>query len=64
MCVLQIGWSNKSKFDLAELTCCILNFTVNSLYDARHEKTDPKVFVVVMSKEGWARVAISILLWV
>ena len=31
-------------------------------YDARHEKTDLKVFVVVISKEGWARVAVPILL--
>ncbi len=24
-------------------------------YDARHEKTDLKIFVVVTPKEGWAR---------
>ncbi len=24
-------------------------------YDARHEKTDLKVLVVVITKEGWAR---------
>ncbi len=29
--------------------------------DARHEKTDLKVFVVVIPKEGWARVAAPIL---
>ena len=33
-------------------------------YDARHEKTDLKVFVVVIPKEGWARVAAPILLLV
>ncbi len=33
-------------------------------YDACHEKTDLKVFVVVMPKEGWARVAVPILLLV
>ncbi len=27
------------------------------LYDTLHEKTDLKVLVVVMPKEGWARVA-------
>ena len=26
-------------------------------HDMRHEKTDLKVFVVVLPKEGWARVA-------
>ncbi len=26
------------------------------IYDVRHEKTDLKVFVVVIPKEGWARV--------
>ncbi len=30
----------------------------------RHEKTDLKVFVVVIPKEGWARVAMPILLLV
>ncbi len=30
-------------------------------YDARHEKTDLKVFVVVIPKEGWAHVAAPIL---
>ncbi len=30
--------------------------------DACHEKTDLKVFVVVMLKEGWARMAAPILL--
>ncbi len=32
--------------------------------DAHHEKTDLKVFVVVIPKEGWARVAAPILLLV
>ncbi len=32
--------------------------------DACHEKTDLKVFVVVIPKEGWARVAAPILLLV
>ena len=30
--------------------------------DAHHEKTDLKVFVVVIPKEGWPRVAAPILL--
>ena len=30
--------------------------------DMRHEKTDLKVFVVVIPEEGWARVAVPILL--
>ncbi len=34
------------------------------LYDARLEETDLKVFVVVMPKEGWARVVAPILLLV
>ncbi len=32
--------------------------------DVRHEKTDLKVFVGVIPKEGWARVAAPILLLV
>ncbi len=32
--------------------------------DARHEKTDLKVFVVVIPKEGWASLATPILLLV
>ena len=35
---------------------------VKSFIDERHEKTDLKVFVVVMLKEGWVRVAVPILL--
>ena len=35
-----------------------------SLWDVCHEKTDLKVFVVVIPKEGWARVAVPILLFV
>ncbi len=31
-------------------------------YDARHKKTDLEVFVVVIPKEGWARMAAPILL--
>ncbi len=34
------------------------------IYEVRHEKTDLKVFVVVIPKEGWARVAAPILLLV
>ncbi len=33
-------------------------------HDARHEKTDLKVFVLVIPKEGWARVTAPILLLV
>ena len=36
----------------------------NDLIDMCHEKTDLKVFVVVIVKEGWARVAAPILLLV
>ncbi len=32
------------------------------IFDEHHEKTDLKVFVVVIPKEGWARVAAPILL--
>ncbi len=34
------------------------------IYDARHEKTDFKVFVVVIPKEDWRAGALPILLWV
>ncbi len=30
-------------------------FTMNAVIDARHEKTDLKVFIVVIPKEGWVR---------
>ena len=33
-----------------------------SIFDMRHEKTEFKVFVVVIPQEGWARVAAPILL--
>ncbi len=33
-------------------------------FEVHHEKTDLKVFVVVIPKEGWARVAAPILLLV
>ena len=36
--------------------------TVHVVTDARHEKTDLKVFVAVIPKEGWACVAVPILL--
>ncbi len=38
--------------------------TCNEQYDTRHEKTDLKVFVVVIPKEGWASVAAPIILLV
>ena len=38
--------------------------TVDGPYDVRQEKTDLKVFIVVIPKEGWACVAASILLLV
>ncbi len=34
------------------------------IYEARHEKTDRKVFVVVIPKEGWACMAAPMLLLV
>ncbi len=39
-----------------------ISYIHSLLYDARHEKIDLKVFVVVIPKEGWARVAALILL--
>ncbi len=36
----------------------------STIYEARHEKTDLKVFVVVIPKEGWAHMAAPILLLV
>ncbi len=37
---------------------------VEGIHDACHEKIDLKVFVVVIRKEGWAHVAVPILLLV
>ncbi len=34
------------------------------IFDMRHGKTDLKVFIVVIPKEGWPRVAAPILLFV
>ncbi len=39
-------------------------WAISASNDAHHEKTDLKVFVVVIPKEGWARVAAPILLLV
>ncbi len=54
--------------------CCFLGgvypdhtrgcLNVSKLSDTCHEKTDLKVFVVVIPKEGWAREVAPILLWV
>ncbi len=38
--------------------------TRRAIHDAHHEKIDLKVFVVVIPKEGWARMAAPILLLV
>ncbi len=38
--------------------------TFSSTYDAFHEKTDLKILVVVIPKEGWARVPAPVLLLV
>ncbi len=37
---------------------------VHTVYGVCHEKTDLKVFVGVIPKEGWMHVAAPILLWV
>ncbi len=47
--------------DLAML--CLTGLAVERC-EVRHEKTDLKVFVVVIPKEGWTRVAAPILLLV
>ncbi len=39
-------------------------FQLIASFDVRHEKTDLKAFVVVIPKEGWASVAVPILLLV
>ncbi len=36
---------------------------VNYMYDVCHEKTDLKVFVIVIPKEGWARVTVPTFFW-
>ncbi len=58
--------------NLAQTASCLQSRTCKvwcrdgneNLIRARHEKTDPKVFVVVILKEGWARMAAPILLLV
>ncbi len=42
----------------------IAMYSIGRTNDPRHEKTDIKVFVVVIPKEGWARMAAPILLLV
>ena len=43
--------------------CCSMELLLyTESCDAHHEKTDLKVFAVVIPKEGWARVATPILL--
>ena len=46
--------------------CYCTNYIDYQKTDGCHEKTDLKVFVIVIPKEGWARVAMAapILLWV
>ncbi len=43
---------------------CLSLLLIVNLFEVCHEKTDLKVFVVVIPKEGWARVAMLILLLV
>ena len=38
-------------------------FLQHTPHDVCHKKTDLKVFVVVISKEGWARVAVPSFFW-
>ena len=48
-----------------EIKVILLNYVAKRMtekHDACHEKKDLKVFVVVMPREGWARVAAPILL--
>ena len=47
---------------LQKTTLIMAHGVVKSIFDAHHRKTDLKVFVVVMPKVGWARVAAPILL--
>ncbi len=49
---------------LKPLVCAECNNQQTAIFDVHHEKTDLKVFVVVIPKEGWARVAAPILLLV
>ena len=42
----------------------LLYIIITQKNDARHEKTDLKVFAIVIPKEGWTRVAAPILLLV
>ncbi len=67
-----IGW--RSRIDMVRTNMIIILSRATShgapmyggvrTWDVRHEKTDLKVFVVVIPKEGWARVAAPILLLV
>ncbi len=70
---LNLTWGNlliavsisdlvKCSFIQRHITRWINTFPTS--FDARQEKTDLKVFVVVIPKEGWARVAAPTLLLV
>ena len=49
---------NAASFNTSTPLCCPGHFDDRIRRDdARHEKTDLKVFVVVIPKEGWARLA-------
>ncbi len=41
----------------------LVKFRIAFRHLTRHEKTDLKVFVVVIPKVGWVRMAAPILLW-
>ena len=49
-------------YSLYFLICLLIYHHEITIYDACHKKTDLKVFVVVIPKDGWVRVAVPILL--
>ncbi len=64
ICTAQKPWQKVTKSLFAESLVSLRDGIRKSYkkHDVRHEKTDHKVFVVVMPKEGWAHVATPILL--
>ncbi len=63
MCLQQCG--HTVSLYAMKLSCQLLwdmTVEVHVTNDARHEKTDLKVFVVVIPKEGCTRMAVPILL--
>ncbi len=51
-------WTTRKMFFVSNVSNPgFFNFLIPSIFDMRHEKTDLKVFVVVIAKEGWARMS-------